>query len=271
LAISLNKVQLTNRLAPLTLSIASGQTVAIMGANGAGKSTLLQLIAGLLTPSSGCILLDEQSPEVAAAELCYVPNGWQSPGGLTLAEVLTLNASLMAYPARQLTGDLLRDWGLLDKLDWPVSRLSSGYQQKLLLLASLASRRKFLLLDEPSRVLDSRAKQIFWQHIEALSDTTRLLVTHDIREAMTLASRLLVLHRGHVIMDLDFDHGPYCWLKSPIADLHKDCIATIGDLAVLPESSVSSEGLQSLDFASGLGLALQQLAHQTGVTGDEND
>ncbi len=182
-------------LGPVSLDVAAGECVAIMGASGAGKSLLLRAIADL-DPNDGDVSLN------GAARNAMPANAWRRQVALVPAEsgwwADTVGEHFIAAPP---------DMGLLDALglaaealDWTVARLSSGEKHRLAILRALSLRPRALLLDEPSASLDETSTG----RLEAVLKDQRadgvpvLLVTHDAAQAERLATRVITLAGGRI-------------------------------------------------------------------------
>jgi branched-chain amino acid transport system ATP-binding protein len=204
----------------ITIEVAAGEIVAIIGANGAGKTTTMRVITGLLRPRSGSVRfegrpIDRMSAfRIARTGLALVPEGRRIFHGMTVEENLELGA---------LKGDLLRARAsgldtvydmfprLAERRHQVAGSLSGGEQQMLALGRALLSKPKLLLLDEPSLGLAPLiVRQIFniiaQIHREGM---TVLLVEQNVNLALETASRAYVLQTGRVAID-----GPVETLKS---------------------------------------------------------
>jgi sulfonate transport system ATP-binding protein len=181
----------------ITLSVALGEIVAIVGSSGCGKSTLLRAISGLDTPSQGRITLDG---EIITAPHEKIGIIFQEPRllpWLTVAE--NVGFGLEDRPrgerdARVVMG--LRRVGLTDKADnWP-RELSGGQAQRVAIARALVPRPEVLLLDEPFSALDAFTRADLQDHLLGLwadLKPTLVLVTHDVDEAVVLADRIIVM------------------------------------------------------------------------------
>lgn len=172
-------------LAPFSLDLAAGETVAILGASGCGKSTLLRLIAGLLpgqpSPLSG------QVAWMAQQDL-LLP--W-----LSLRDNILLGARLRGeVPDIAMAQALLTRLGLADRADALPASLSGGMRQRAALARTLMEDRPLVLMDEPFSALDAITR-VTMQDIasDMLAHRTVLLVTHDPAEACRLADRIFIL------------------------------------------------------------------------------
>ena len=181
-------------LGPIDLSIVSGEIVAIVGASGAGKSTLLRLLAGLERPSEGLVRRTEGRTGFVFQSATLMP--WAD----ALANVaLPLELAGMARPeARARAADALTAVGLGDRLDARPRQLSGGMAMRVALARALVTRPDLLLLDEPFAALDSVTRRRLIEDLHRLWTARAprpaiVFVTHDVEEAVYLASRVLVL------------------------------------------------------------------------------
>jgi putative ABC transport system ATP-binding protein len=206
----------------ISLGIAEGSFVVVIGTNGSGKSTLLNALAGTFLVDAGRITIDGTDvttwPEHRRASL--VGRVFQNPfsgtaPSMTIAENLALAArrgrrrGLAWTLGRRVRHDLrerisrLR-LGLEDRLDAPIGTLSGGQRQALTLLMATWLRPRLLLLDEHTAALDPRSADHVIEvsrEIIAGSHLTTLMVTHSMQQASTLGDRLVMMHRGSVLHD----------------------------------------------------------------------
>ncbi|MCK0196949.1 ABC transporter ATP-binding protein [Ancylobacter sp. 6x-1] len=184
-------------LAGVTLEVAPGEILAIVGGSGCGKSTLLRLVAGLEGASAGRIALDGvplAGPHPAIGIVFQEPRllPW-----LTVAGNIGFGLTHLSRPAREARiAAALARIGLPDYGGrWP-RELSGGQAQRVALARALVVEPRVLLLDEPFSALDAFIREDLQGHLLALwSDTrpTLVLVTHDIEEALVLADRVVVM------------------------------------------------------------------------------
>jgi sulfonate transport system ATP-binding protein len=185
-------------LRDVTLEVAAGEVVALLGASGCGKSTLLRLVAGLDTPTSGEVLVDgepvrgiERRAAVVFQEPRLMP--WRT---LARNVAIGLPRGVGAASAR----DEVRQWlevvGLGEFAGHRPRQVSGGMAQRTALARALARRPGVLLLDEPLAALDALTRlrmQDLVDEVQRAAGTTALLVTHDVDEALQLADRVVLL------------------------------------------------------------------------------
>lgn len=199
-------------LRELDLQVSSGEVVALMGRNGSGKTTLLRCIVGLLSIGKGEIFVNGRSIRgLTVAEICrdvgYLP---QNPDDLLYADSVReeLATTLANHGARGngIAGDripaLLEELGLQSHVNAYPRDLSVGQRQRVALGAVAVNRPRLLLLDEPTRGLDSGAKRSLvklWQRWKE-SGQGIVLVTHDVELAAQVADRVVVMSEGEIIV-----------------------------------------------------------------------
>ena len=198
----------THGLKEVSLSIETGELVAVIGPSGSGKSTLLKLISGLETDHSGAILLDGEN-------LCGKPVHKRNIGmvfqqyalfpHLDVIHNVAYGLKLRKVPENErlrLAREMLETVGLTEYATRGVSQLSGGQQQRVALARALAIDPKALLLDEPLAALDASIRGHLRDQICAIQrrfNATTLLVTHDQEEALTMADKVAVLKDGRLI------------------------------------------------------------------------
>ena len=190
----------------VSLEVAEGEIVAMLGANGAGKTTLMRAISGLLRPHGGEVLLRGGAIQRSSADsivrmgISHVPEGRRVFPTLTVAENLRLGAYTRA--AAEAAQTLEQVWAmfprLLERREQLAGTLSGGEQQMLVIGRALMARPKLLLLDEPSLGLAPIIVRNIFQVLRDVRETgvTILLVEQNARMALKLADRGYVLEVG---------------------------------------------------------------------------
>ena len=200
-------------LKSLDLTVPTGQFIAITGQSGSGKTTLLSLIAGLDTPNSGQIVIDEQDiTKLDEDELAllrgkrfgFIFQNFHLIPTLTALENVVLPAELNNTPgASKKANDLLGTVGLGDRLHHYPAQLSGGEQQRLSLARAFINEPDIILADEPTGNLDSKNSDRIIELIldlHRVKQATIILVTHELHVAER-SERILTLADGQIISD----------------------------------------------------------------------
>ncbi len=194
----------------VSLSIERGQFLGIIGPNGGGKSTLLKLILGFLKPTQGEIRFFGTHEERQKGLLAYVPQSLQfdKKFPITAIEVvlsgrarnLNIWGRYSSYDRNE-AEKALHKVGLLAIRDQPFGTLSGGQAQRVLIARALASEPQILLLDEPTASVDCEAETEVLSLIHSLIGTmTILMVTHDLRAALTKVDGIVCVQGGALFM-----------------------------------------------------------------------
>jgi energy-coupling factor transport system ATP-binding protein len=197
-------------LTGVSLSIGSGEAVALMGRNGSGKSTLLKCLVGLLKPDSGAVILNGQSnagKDVAdiCRDVAYLP---QNPDDLLFADSVAAELEI-TMSNHDIVGrtnhsfQLLAELGLGELSEHYPRDLSVGQRQRVALGAVTVTEPRLILLDEPTRGLDNEAKRSLVALWRKWLDrgVGLLLVTHDVELAAMIADRVLLMSQGKLIAE----------------------------------------------------------------------
>jgi len=198
-----------NALAGVSLTIASGELMALLGPSGSGKTTLLRIIAGLESPDDGSILLHgEESTRHSAAKrgIGFVFQHYALFRHMTIFENVAFGLRVQPRslrPSRQKISERVCELLRLVQLDtyaqmYP-EQLSGGQRQRVALARALAVQPKVLLLDEPFSALDAKVRKELRDWLRRIHDelhVTTVLVTHDQEEALEVADRVAILNQG---------------------------------------------------------------------------
>ncbi len=178
--------------------LAPGELVALIGPSGCGKSTLLSVVAGLLSPDRGEVLIDGVAATARLGGLTLMPQGDALLPWRTVLDNVTLGAALDGRPhaeAREVAARTLSRYGLSGFEEHYPHALSGGMRQRAALARTVLGGREAWLLDEPLGALDALTRADLQGVLAAAwaeQRPTTLLVTHDIDEALLLADRVLV-------------------------------------------------------------------------------
>jgi heme exporter protein A len=196
-------------LRKVSVSVPAGATLAVLGRNGAGKSTLLRILATLLRPHAGEVLvLGESLPRRAFAVrgrlglLAHDPLLYRDLSG---RENLGYHARLHGLEAQRVE-ELLEAVGMRNRADEPVRLLSRGMVQRLAVCRTVLHQPRLLLLDEPLANLDPAAGELVAPLIGRASGATRVLTSHDPRTALAEADLVLGLEDGRVAFVTEPEH-----------------------------------------------------------------
>jgi len=190
-------------LASISAALRPGQITAICGPNGAGKSTLLSVLAGLLAPGQGRVLLDGEDlsslhPRRRAQRIGYLPQEGEVAWDLSVRNLVALGRLPHGDSGDRAIAEALAAVDLAGFAERPVSRLSGGERARALLARVLAGEPDWILADEPLAALDLGHQLALLRHLRAAAaaGTGVVLVLHDLALAMNHADRVLVLDKG---------------------------------------------------------------------------
>jgi iron complex transport system ATP-binding protein len=197
----------------ISLSIARGSMTAVIGANGSGKSTFVRMLAGLLRPSSGEILLDgldlaKWQPRLRAREIAFMPQVTFTVFPFRVVDVV-LSGRTPHIPQFRLESELdrekamqaLESVGAAHLADRYITALSGGERQMVTLARALAQEPRLLLLDEPSTSLDLKHRAALMRTLARLreqSGLSILMITHDLQLTGSLFDSIVALRCGEV-------------------------------------------------------------------------
>jgi len=187
----------------LTLTIAAGECVALVGRNGSGKTTLLRIASNLTRPTRGAVsfsgIAERQNPQVG-----FVAHATMVYDELTAEENLLFFARLLGVANREpRVSELLREVGLSERKDSLVRAFSRGMRQRVAIARALLADPSLLLFDEPATGLDPEATAWLTEHLRAMRDAgcTILMSLHSESEVARLATRAVRLDAGKVVAD----------------------------------------------------------------------
>lgn len=240
----------------LSLKLEKGDFVTIIGSNGAGKSTLLNIVAGSIEEDKGSINLDSKEisgiPEYKRAE--NIGRVFQDPTKGTAPDMTILENLSMAFNKGKTFGltpgiskknityfkELLSklNLGLEDKLYTKVGLLSGGQRQALSLISAVMSKPELLLLDEHTAALDPKTSERIIEITENIigeNKITTLMVTHNLNHAVRMGNRLIMMHRGKIVVDITGEEK-----KSLTTDKLLKCFDNVQDKELISDRMLFS-------------------------------
>jgi len=193
-------------LKSVDLDIKRGEIFALLGPNGAGKTTLINIVCGIVTPSSGEVLIDgkdwRQDYRYARERIGLVPQELTTEAFEPVQNTVTFSRGLYGKPRNDaFTEDLLKRLSLWDKRETEMRFLSGGMKRRVMIAKALSHEPEILFLDEPTAGVDVELRRDMWDVVRKLraDGTTIILTTHYIEEAEEMADRVGVISRGELI------------------------------------------------------------------------
>jgi len=191
----------------IDLAVNKGEIFALLGPNGAGKTTLISIICGLVSMTSGRILVDGHDVitgyRAARAMIGLVPQEIALDIFATVEDTVGYSRGLFGKrPAPSHIEQLLHDLSLWDKRSTRVIELSGGMKRRVMIAKALSHEPDILFLDEPTAGVDVSLRRDMWQLVRKLRDrgVTIILTTHYIEEAEEMADRVGVIDRGRLVL-----------------------------------------------------------------------
>lgn len=188
-----------------SMEVQSGECVGLIGPNGAGKSTLIKMIADIIDPNSGEILLNGKKISTMKKEIGYLP---QSPNffqWMTATEMLTFMGQLSGLQKEELTQaipQMLSRVGLSGEENSKIGTFSGGMKQRLGIAQALLHKPSLLIMDEPVSALDPIGRREVLNLIEDIKkETTILLSTHILSDAEEICERFIIIKAGEKLED----------------------------------------------------------------------
>ena len=189
------------------LEIQKGEIFALLGPNGAGKTTLISIVCGIVTPTSGTVLVDgrdiRRDYRETRSKIGLVPQELHTDMFETAWGTVRFSRGLFGRPPSAAHLEkVLRDLSLWDKRNDRIMTLSGGMKRRVLIAKALAHEPEILFLDEPTAGVDVELRRDMWGLVQSLraSGVTIILTTHYIDEAEEMADRIGVISKGRLIV-----------------------------------------------------------------------
>jgi ABC-2 type transport system ATP-binding protein len=191
----------------INLEIRKGEIFALLGPNGAGKTTLISIVCGIVTASSGTVVVDGndivRDYRAARTSIGLVPQELSTDAFETLLATVQFSRGLFGRePDTAFLEKLLRDLSLWEKRKDRIRTLSGGMKRRVMIAKALSHQPQILFLDEPTAGVDVELRRDMWALVRGLRDSgvTVVLTTHYIDEAQEMADRVGVISKGELIL-----------------------------------------------------------------------
>ncbi len=193
----------------VNLDVARGESVVILGPNGAGKTTLIKILATIMKPTSGEVLIDglylKDNAEEIRRKIGVVTHQTFLYSNLTAYENLEFYSRMYDVPRRnERIQEVVNLVGMTSRLHDRVGTLSRGMQQRLSIARSLLHKPTIMLLDEPETGLDQQAIIMLWEALQKEAEGKRaiIFVTHSLERGLEIGDRILILTKGQVTYNM---------------------------------------------------------------------
>ena len=194
-------------LKSIDLEILRGEIFALLGPNGAGKTTLINIVCGIVTPSTGVVVVDGhdimRDYRAARSKIGLVPQELTTDTFETVTATINFSRGLFGRPPDPgYIEKVLRDLSLWEKRKDKIMTLSGGMKRRVLIAKALSHEPEILFLDEPTAGVDVELRRDMWALVRRLrqSGVTIILTTHYIDEAEEMADRIGVINKGELIV-----------------------------------------------------------------------
>jgi len=191
----------------VSFQVQPGEIFALLGPNGAGKTTLISIVCGIVTPTTGTVLVDGhdivRDYRTSRSMIGLVPQELHTDMFETIWSTISFSRGLFGRaPDPACLEKVLRDLSLWDKRHDKIMTLSGGMKRRVLIAKALAHEPEVLFLDEPTAGVDVELRRDMWALVRRLRDegVTIILTTHYIDEAEEMADRIGVMNKGELIL-----------------------------------------------------------------------
>ena len=269
--ISINKVNKTfsngeQAVKDFSLDIFSGEIIALLGRNGAGKTTLISMICGIVSPTSGSVIVNGfdvvRDYRKTRKNIGLVPQELHLESFETVFNSVKFSRGLFGYKRNDLFIEkILKQLTLWDKRNTKIMELSGGMKRRVLIAKALSHEPNILFLDEPSAGVDVELRKEMWGIIKDLKKegVTIILTTHYIEEAEEMADRVGIINNGELLL----------------VEEKKDLLSKMGSKTLTIEltskiksipKSLSSYDLKLLDTGNVIIYNYKRTEEKTGIT-----
>ena len=269
--ISINKVNKTfsngeQAVKDFSLDILSGEIIALLGPNGAGKTTLISMICGIVSPTSGSVIVNGfdvvRDYRKTRKNIGLVPQELHLESFETVFNSVKFSRGLFGYKRNDFFIEkILKQLTLWDKRNTKIMELSGGMKRRVLIAKALSHEPKILFLDEPSAGVDVELRKEMWGIIKDLKKegVTIILTTHYIEEAEEMADRVGIINNGELLL----------------VEEKKDLLSKMGSKTLTIEltskiksipKSLSSYDLKLLDTGNVIIYNYKRTEEKTGIT-----
>ncbi len=190
------------------LTVGKGEFVVILGPNGAGKTTLIKVLASIMNPSSGKVLVDgrdlKSNAEEVRRRIGVVTHQTFLYSNLTAYENLEFYSRMYDVPGRkERIHEVVAMVGMISRLHDRTGTLSRGMQQRLSIARALLHKPAIMLLDEPETGLDQQSISMVWEALQTEGEGKRtiILTTHNLERGLEVGERLLILGKGKIVYE----------------------------------------------------------------------
>lgn len=191
----------------INLEINEGEIIALLGPNGAGKTTLISIICGIVTPSSGRVLIDGhdivKDYRQARSLIGLVPQELATDAFETPTATMKLSRGIFGKKSdAAFIDEVLKSLSLYDKRNERIMALSGGMKRRVMIGKALAHEPRILFLDEPTAGVDVELRKDMWNVVRKLKESgvTIILTTHYIEEAEEMADRIGIINKGQLML-----------------------------------------------------------------------
>ena len=193
-------------LKDINLTLGTGKVIGLLGPNGSGKTTLLKIIAGLLTPTTGSILVDGKTPGVETKKIVsFLPDTTFFPTWMKVADVLDMLEDFYDDFNRSKADEMLKSLELPEKMQ--LKKMSKGTLEKVQLIAAMSREAKLYCLDEPIGGVDPATRDYILRTIISnySEDASVLISTHLISDVENVLDEVIFLKNGEVMKHSSVD------------------------------------------------------------------